>query len=162
MATESDSLKPASDSGAPSPELRLLDRRAFVGFPPLPLTPGLAIADFALQIPDVTFPFNVSAGPSRYQRKKLLFGFLELTLDADLVARKVAELAGIGRAGAPSVDRCLPCEARCAREDASRRYSEIARRGAVQCCLRSGGARLPLPWSHLYVRRGSGGAILWG
>ncbi|HVG57281.1 MAG TPA: flagellar hook-length control protein FliK [Hyalangium sp.] len=94
MATESDSPKPAPESGAAAPELRLLDRRAFVGFPPLPLTPGLTIADFALQIPDVSFPFNVSAGPSRYQRKKLLFGFLELTVDADLVARKVGELAG--------------------------------------------------------------------
>ncbi|MDY7227401.1 flagellar hook-length control protein FliK [Hyalangium rubrum] len=94
MATESDSPKSAPDARAASPELRLLDRRAFVGFPPLPLAPGLSIADFALQIPDVTFPFNVSAGASRYQRKKLLFGFLELTVDADLVARKVAELAG--------------------------------------------------------------------
>ena len=40
MATESDSPKPASASGAASPELRLLDRRAFVGFPPLALAPG--------------------------------------------------------------------------------------------------------------------------
>ena len=80
MATESDSPKPAPESGAAAPELRLLDRRAFVGFPPLPLTPGLTIADFALQIPDVSFPFNVSAGPSRYQRKKLLFGFLSKAL----------------------------------------------------------------------------------
>ena len=94
MATESDSPKPASEAQAAAPELRLLDRRAFVGFPPLALAPGLSIADFALQIPDVTFPFNVSAGASRYQRKKLLFGFLELHVDADLVARKVAELAG--------------------------------------------------------------------
>ncbi|WP_225408621.1 flagellar hook-length control protein FliK [Stigmatella hybrida] len=94
MATDSDSSKPAPDTRAVSPELRLLDRRAFVGFPPLVLAPGLSITDFALQIPDVTFPFNFSAGPSRYQRKKLLFGFLELTVDADLVARKVSELAG--------------------------------------------------------------------
>jgi len=94
MATDSDSLTPASDAHAAAPELRLLDRRAFVGFPPLELTPGLSIADFALQIPDVTFPFNVSAGASRYQRKKLHFGFLELHVDAALVARNVAELAG--------------------------------------------------------------------
>ncbi|WNG61080.1 flagellar hook-length control protein FliK [Archangium gephyra] len=94
MATDSDSPKPASEAQAAAPELRLLDRRAFVGFPPLELAPGLSIADFALQIPDVTFPFNVSAGPSRYQRKKLLFGFLELHVDAELVARKVTELAG--------------------------------------------------------------------
>jgi tetratricopeptide (TPR) repeat protein len=94
MATESDSPKSATDLLAAAPELRLLDRRAFVGFPSLVLAPGLSIADFALQIPDVTFPFNVSAGASRYQRKKLLFGFLELTVDADLVTRKVAELSG--------------------------------------------------------------------
>ncbi|MBU8895496.1 flagellar hook-length control protein FliK [Corallococcus sp. M34] len=95
MATESDSSKPAaSPAGAAAPELRLLDRRAFVGFPALEVQPGLRISDFALQIPDVSFPFNVSAGATRYQRKKLLFGFLELSVDADLVGRKVAELAG--------------------------------------------------------------------
>jgi tetratricopeptide (TPR) repeat protein len=94
MATDSESPKPVSEAQAAAPELRLLDRRAFVGFPPLALAPGLSIADFALQIPDVTFPFNVSAGASRYQRKKLLFGFLELHVDADVVTRKVAELAG--------------------------------------------------------------------
>ncbi|MBF5042480.1 flagellar hook-length control protein FliK [Aggregicoccus sp. 17bor-14] len=99
MATDSDSPKTAPEGAAPSsqaaaPELRLIDRRAFVGFPPLPVAPGLVISDFGLQIPDVSFPFNVSAGPTRYQRKRLLFGFLELTVDAALVARKVAELTG--------------------------------------------------------------------
>ncbi|MFP2902928.1 hypothetical protein, partial [Corallococcus sp. 4LFB] len=94
MATDSESPKPAAPASGAAPELRLLDRRAFVGFPALEVQPGLRIADFALQIPDVSFPFNVSAGATRYQRKKLLFGFLELTVDADLVTRKVAELAG--------------------------------------------------------------------
>ncbi|MBZ4408850.1 flagellar hook-length control protein FliK [Myxococcus sp. XM-1-1-1] len=96
MANESDSPKPtaAPDARAAAPELRLLDRRAFVGFPALEVTPGLRISDFALQIPDVSFPFNVSAGATRYQRKKLSFGFLELSVDADLVTRRVAELAG--------------------------------------------------------------------
>jgi tetratricopeptide (TPR) repeat protein len=96
MATDSDSSKPAAaqDARAAAPELRLLDRRAFVGFPALEVLPGLRISDFALQIPDVSFPFNVSAGATRYQRKKLHFGFLELSVDADLVTRRVAELAG--------------------------------------------------------------------
>ncbi|MBZ4419259.1 flagellar hook-length control protein FliK [Myxococcus sp. RHSTA-1-4] len=96
MATDSDSSKPAAaqETRAAAPELRLLDRRAFVGFPALEVLPGLRISDFALQIPDVSFPFNVSAGATRYQRKKLHFGFLELSVDADLVTRKVAELAG--------------------------------------------------------------------
>ncbi|TQF15354.1 flagellar hook-length control protein FliK [Myxococcus llanfairpwllgwyngyllgogerychwyrndrobwllllantysiliogogogochensis] len=96
MANESDSPKPtaAPDARAAAPELRLLDRRAFVGFPALEVVPGLRISDFALQIPDVSFPFNVSAGATRYQRKKLHFGFLELSVDADLVTRRVAELAG--------------------------------------------------------------------
>ncbi|MBL8955903.1 MAG: flagellar hook-length control protein FliK, partial [Myxococcaceae bacterium] len=74
------------------PELRLVDRRAFVGFPELKVAPGVVVVDFALQIPDVTFPFNVSGGASKYQRKKLDFGFLELTVDAEVVARKVKEL----------------------------------------------------------------------
>ena len=96
MATDSDSSKPAAaqDARAAAPELRLLDRRAFVGFPALEVLPGLRVSDFALQIPDVSFPFNVSTGATRYQRKKLLFGFLELSVDVDLVTRRVAELAG--------------------------------------------------------------------
>ena len=61
------------------PELRLLDRRAYVGFPELKVAPGVLIKDFALQIPDVTFPFNVTGGASRYQKKKLDFGYLEVT-----------------------------------------------------------------------------------
>ncbi|MHB8877643.1 MAG: tetratricopeptide repeat protein, partial [Myxococcaceae bacterium] len=92
MAKEND--KPAKELKAQGPELRLLDRRAFVGFPRLEVAPGLVISDFALQIPDVSFPFNVSGGASRYQKKKLSFGFLELSVDAELVARKVSELAG--------------------------------------------------------------------
>ncbi|MCI0573318.1 MAG: hypothetical protein L0Y66_21435, partial [Myxococcaceae bacterium] len=82
------------EAKGPAPELRLLDRRAFVGFPPLQVAPGLTISDFALQIPDVSFPFNVSAGATRYQRRRLRFGFLELTVDAEAVARAVAEVAG--------------------------------------------------------------------
>jgi len=73
--------------------LRLVDRRAFVGFPSLAVAPGLTITDFGLQIPDVTFPFNLSSGPSRYQRKQLQFGFLELKVDAELIARQVADLS---------------------------------------------------------------------
>ncbi len=79
---------------AAGPELRLIDRRAFVGFPELKVAPGVVVTDFALQIPDVTFPFNVSGGASKYQRKKLDFGFLELSVDAEVVARKVHELSG--------------------------------------------------------------------
>ena len=89
-------LPPSSSSAypqrLPGPELRLLDRRAFVGFPPLTLAPGIVISDFALQIPDVTFPFSLSGGPSRYQRRKLDFGLLELTLSAEVVARQVAAI----------------------------------------------------------------------
>src|SRR5579862_89013 len=84
--------RPAEE--APGPELRLVDRRALVGFPSLQVAPGLTVTDFALQIPDVTFPFNLSGGAARYQKKRLQFGFLELQVDAELVARQVGELAG--------------------------------------------------------------------
>lgn len=92
MANPND--KSVVERASPGPDLRLIDRRAFVGFPELVVAPGLRIADFALQIPDVTFPFNVTGGPSRYQRKKLDFGYLELEVDAELVMRKVAALSG--------------------------------------------------------------------
>lgn len=71
------------------PELRLVDRRAFVGFPELKLAPGVVLTDFALQIPDVTFPLNLSGGASKYQKKKLDFGFLELSIDAEVIQREV-------------------------------------------------------------------------
>src|SRR5512132_397325 len=93
MATDSEKTKTAIDAGQPSPELRLLDRRAFIGFPPLALAPGIAITEFALQVPDVTFPFNLSGGPARYQRKTLQLGFLELQVDAEVISRKVQELS---------------------------------------------------------------------
>ena len=32
--------------------MRLLDRRAFVGFPAIELRPGITVVDFGLQIPD--------------------------------------------------------------------------------------------------------------
>ncbi|MFT3710585.1 MAG: flagellar hook-length control protein FliK [Archangium sp.] len=76
------------------PELRLVDRRAFVGFPELKLAPGVVITDFALQIPDVTFPMNLSGGASKYQKKKLDFGFLEVAIDAEVLQREVRAAAG--------------------------------------------------------------------
>lgn len=94
MATEEEkSPAPAKEVKVSGPELRLLDRRAFVGFPPVQVFTGLAISDFALQIPDVTFPFNITGGASRYQRRKLHFGYLELTVDAELISRHVAQIA---------------------------------------------------------------------
>lgn len=72
------------------PELRLLDRRAFIGFPPLVLSEGVVISDFALQIPDVTFPFNVTGGAVRFQKNSLLFGLLEISIDAEVLSRALA------------------------------------------------------------------------
>ena len=66
MAQDTDK-SPAEDR-VKGPELRLLDRRAYVGFPELKLAPGVVIKDFALQIPDVTFPFNVMVGIPLYHR----------------------------------------------------------------------------------------------
>ncbi len=92
MAQEPDNTK--KEARSPGPELRLIDRRAFVGFPELKLAPGVTITDFALQIPDVTFPMNLSGGASKYQKKKLDFGLLELNIDAEVIHRHVAALAG--------------------------------------------------------------------
>jgi|GEM_PF-456460 len=92
MAQETEN--PKKEARTPGPELRLIDRRAFVGFPELKVAPGVTVTDFALQIPDVTFPMNLSGGASKYQKKKLDFGFLELNLDAEVIHRHVASLAG--------------------------------------------------------------------
>jgi len=74
------------------PELRLLDKRAFVGFPPMEFAPGILISDFALQIPDASFPLNLTGGVARFQKKKLHFGYLTLQVDAQVVLRKLQEL----------------------------------------------------------------------
>lgn len=74
-------------------ELRLLDRRAFIGFPELKLASGVVISDFALQIPDVTFPLNLTGGASKYQKKKLDFGLLDLSIDAEVLQREVRALS---------------------------------------------------------------------
>ncbi len=84
---------PTSAARPTGPELRLLDRRAFVGFPSLTLAPGVVVTDFALQIPDVTFPLNVSGGASKYQKKKLDFGLMELVIDAEVITRQVRALS---------------------------------------------------------------------
>lgn len=83
----------ASATKVVGPELRLVDRRAFVGFPEQKLAPGVVITDFALSIPDVTFPMNLSGGASKYQKKKLDFGFLELFVDAEVLQREVRALS---------------------------------------------------------------------
>ncbi|MBX7098094.1 MAG: flagellar hook-length control protein FliK, partial [Myxococcaceae bacterium] len=87
-----DTSDKTAEKRAPGPELRLVDRRAFIGFPPVQVAPGVAITDFALQIPDVTFPLNISGGASRYQKKKLDFGLLELQVDAEVINRQVSSL----------------------------------------------------------------------
>ncbi len=83
----------SASARTPGPELRLLDRRAYVGFPALVLAPGVEVVDFALSIPDVTFPLNVSGGAAKYQKKKLDFGLLELSVSADVIQRAVQSVA---------------------------------------------------------------------
>ncbi|MBE2252842.1 MAG: flagellar hook-length control protein FliK [Myxococcus sp.] len=84
----------SANARTPGPELRLLDRRAYVGFPAMALAPGVELVDFALSIPDVTFPMNVSGGAAKYQKKKLDFGLLELSVSADVIQRAVQSVAG--------------------------------------------------------------------
>src|SRR5689334_18533358 len=77
----------------PLPQLRLHDRQVYVGFGPTPLSESLAIADLALIVPDVTFPFDIAGGAAtRYQRKKCRFGYLDLEVGHDLFARAAARV----------------------------------------------------------------------
>ncbi|MCL2012033.1 MAG: flagellar hook-length control protein FliK [Cystobacterineae bacterium] len=89
MATETEKQAKVVALG---PELRLLDRRAFVGFPPMEFAPGILISDFALQIPDVSFPLNLTGGVARFQKKKLHFGYLTIEVEAQVVLRALQEL----------------------------------------------------------------------
>jgi len=89
MATETEKQPKVLADG---PELRLLDRRAFVGFPPIEFAPGILISDFALQIPEVSFPLNLTGGVARFQKKKLHFGYLTLQVEAQVVLRQLKEV----------------------------------------------------------------------
>ncbi|MBI5548659.1 MAG: hypothetical protein HY901_32660, partial [Deltaproteobacteria bacterium] len=72
----------------PAPQLRLHDRQVYVGFGATPLGEGLRIADLALTVPDVTFPFDIAGGAAtRYQRKRCRFGYLDLEVGHELFAR---------------------------------------------------------------------------
>ncbi len=93
MSTEVDRKASAVGGKAQAPELRLLDRRAFVGFPPVIFAPGVVISDFALQIPDVSFPFSVTGGALRYQRRKLQFGYLDVLVDAEVISQRVSQVS---------------------------------------------------------------------
>src|SRR5687767_6842067 len=75
------------------PDLRLVDRRAFVAFPPLEVAPGVVVSELLLEIPDVTFPFNVTGGASRYQSRQLRLGALEAHLEGGLFQRAAAGFA---------------------------------------------------------------------
>ncbi|MCL2178016.1 MAG: flagellar hook-length control protein FliK [Proteobacteria bacterium] len=89
MATETEKQPEVLALG---PELRLIDRRAFVGFPSMEFAPGIHILDFALQIPEMSFPLNITGGVARFQKKKLHFGYLTLQIDAQVVLRRLQEL----------------------------------------------------------------------
>lgn len=99
-----DEARPADKGGVEpekGPELRLMDRKAFVGLGAFDVAPHVKVSDLSLQIPNVTFPFNVTGGAQRFQKQRCLFGQLDLELAPVLV--KDAEKK-IG-AGAPELSR---------------------------------------------------------
>lgn len=82
---------PAKDGSAgearpPEPELRLHDRKAYVGFGPTAIAPGIRVEDFAMRVPEVSFPFDISGrSATRYQKRRCGFGYLTLAVDADVI-----------------------------------------------------------------------------
>ncbi|HEY3450562.1 MAG TPA: hypothetical protein VGK67_29670 [Myxococcales bacterium] len=85
--------QPSGPRKFPLPQLRLHDRQVYVGFGPTPLSESLSIADLALIVPDVSFPFDIAGGAAtRYQRKKCRFGYLDLEVGHDLFARAAARV----------------------------------------------------------------------
>jgi tetratricopeptide (TPR) repeat protein len=83
--TPRDDRPEAAEEAVPGPELRLIDRKAYVGLGAFDLVPGVRVADLSLQIPNVTFPFNVTGGANRYQKQRCLFGQLDLELSPALL-----------------------------------------------------------------------------
>ncbi|MFN7133902.1 MAG: hypothetical protein ACK4N5_17635, partial [Myxococcales bacterium] len=80
--------KPEGPKRFPPPELRLHDRKAFVGFGHTPLGDGLSLPDLALIVPDVTFPFDITGGAAtRYQRTRCRFGYLDLRVEGHVLER---------------------------------------------------------------------------
>lgn len=85
--------RPEGPKRFPPPELRLHDRKAFVGFGHTPLGEGIALTDLALIVPEVSFPFDITgSAATRYQRTRCRFGYLELRVDNVVVDRAVAQI----------------------------------------------------------------------
>ncbi|MGI5861161.1 MAG: tetratricopeptide repeat protein [Myxococcales bacterium] len=90
VAPEREAPRSESPPRFPPPQLRLHDRQVYVGFGATPLGEGLVLADLALIVPEVTFPFDIAgSAATRYQKKKCRFGYLDLQLDHALLHRAV-------------------------------------------------------------------------
>src|SRR5262245_5798109 len=98
--------------GASEPELRLHDRKAYVGFGATPIAAGIRVSDFAMRVPEISYPFDISgSAATRYQKKRCTFGYLTLEVEADVLSRSARSI----HAAAP--DRfgqlTLSCRAGC-------------------------------------------------
>ncbi len=68
-------------------ELRLSEGRAFVSASGRPLGEGVVARHFAMEIPHVRFPFDVSGGAERFRNQRCTLRELEIAVDGELLQR---------------------------------------------------------------------------
>jgi tetratricopeptide (TPR) repeat protein len=68
-------------------ELRFADGRAFVSAAGRPLGEGMVARQFAMEIPHVRFPFDVTGGAERFRDQRCALRELEVAIDAEQLQR---------------------------------------------------------------------------
>ncbi|MHB1845251.1 MAG: hypothetical protein ACYCWW_10505, partial [Deltaproteobacteria bacterium] len=83
-------------------ELRLDRGRAFIEVSGRPLTQGLTVRRFSMEVPGLRFPFDVTGGADRFRDRRCLLRELELVVEASSLGRfamRAFELDPLGLAG---------------------------------------------------------------
>jgi tetratricopeptide (TPR) repeat protein len=79
--------EPAEDHLPLGFELRFADGRAFVSAAGRPLGEGMVARQFAMEIPHVRFPFDVTGGAERFRDQRCTLRELEVAIDAEQLQR---------------------------------------------------------------------------
>src|SRR5450755_4643008 len=80
-------------------ELRLSEGRAFVGASGRPLTEGVVVRRFSMEIPEVRFPFDVTGGADRFRHQRCALRDLELSIDSSALERWLPQVLDLPTVG---------------------------------------------------------------
>src|SRR5512143_3981382 len=73
-------------------ELRLERARAFVCLTDRPVAPGLRLAELAMEVPEVRFPFDVGQGAAQFRKRLCDLARVDLAVEPEFLAGLAARL----------------------------------------------------------------------